>query len=137
MLRDWYDRQIMPIVESDSLPEIQMRPGVTGRWLSDDKHGASSVGVLRNWVEPNITIPRHLHEYEEVVLVEQGSFWVEIDGVRHQAEAGQTVIIPPRAVHAWGTTDSKVQVLFVWPAPDPFAPGKSTYLDGSKPPTVA
>jgi hypothetical protein len=56
--------------------------------------------------------------------------------VRTDAKPGQTVIIPPRAAHAWGTDKGKAQVLFIWPELDPFAPGKSTYLEG-KPPTVA
>ena len=126
----------MPVVDADALPEILMRAGVTGRWLSGHEHGAASVSVLRNWVEPGVTIPRHLHDQEEIVLVEQGEIWVEIDGRRHQAGSGQTVIIPPRATHAWGTAQGKAQVLFVWPVLEPFAPGKSTYLEG-KPPTVA
>ena len=87
----------MPIVDCDSLPEILMRAGVSGRWLSGSEHGAQSVSVLRNWVEPGVTIPRHLHDQEEIVLVEQGEIWVEIDGHRQQAGSGQTVIIPPRA----------------------------------------
>jgi quercetin dioxygenase-like cupin family protein len=126
----------MPIVDSDAVPQIAMRAGVTGRWLSGTGHGAHSTSVLRNWVEPGVAIPRHLHEYEEIVVVEQGEIWVEIDGVRHQAGPGQTVIIPPRAAHAWGTHQGKAQVLFIWPVLDPFAAGKSTYLDG-QPPTVA
>jgi len=126
----------MPVIDYDSLPEILMRAGVTGRWISGHEHGAASVSVLRNWVEPGVAIPRHLHEYEEVVLVEQGDIWVEIDGVRHQCQPGRAVVIPARAAHAWGTLQAKVQVLFVWPVLDPFAAGKSTYLEG-KPPTVA
>ena len=126
----------MPIVDTNALPEILMRKGVTGRWLSGSEHGASSVSVLRNRVAPGVTIPRHLHDQEEIVLVEAGEVWVEIDGVRSDARPGQTVIIPPRAAHAWGTDKGKAQVLFIWPELDPFAPGKSTYLEG-KPPTVA
>ncbi|MBN9085271.1 MAG: cupin domain-containing protein [Reyranella sp.] len=126
----------MPIVDTDTLPEILMRTGVAGRWLSGPEHGAASVSVLRNWVEPGVTIPRHLHDQEEIVLVEAGEIWVEIDGKRDEAKPGQTVIIPPRAAHAWGTEHSKAQVLFIWPVLDPFAPGRSTYLEG-EPPTVA
>jgi len=126
----------MPVVESDSLPAILMRPGVAGRWLSGSEHGAKSVSVLRNWVEPGVAIPRHLHDQEEIVLIEQGEIWVEIDGVRHMAGPGRTVIIPPRAAHSWGTLQGKAQVLFIWPELDPFAAGKSTYLEGA-PPTVA
>jgi quercetin dioxygenase-like cupin family protein len=125
----------MPVVDYDALPEILMRAGVTGRWLSGHEHGATSVSMLRNWVEPGVTIPRHFHEYEEIVLVEDGDIWVEMDGVRHRGQPGRAVIIPPRAAHAWGTLQTKAQVLFVWPVLDPFAAGKSTYLEG-KPPTV-
>jgi quercetin dioxygenase-like cupin family protein len=126
----------MPVVDDKTVPEIQMRTGVAGKWLCDREQGAASTSVLRNWVEPGITIPRHRHDQEEVVLVEKGEMWVEIDGVRHHAGAGQTVIIPPGAIHAWGTLQEKVQVLFVWPMLDPFAPGKSAYIDG-QPPTIA
>jgi quercetin dioxygenase-like cupin family protein len=126
----------MPVIDYDALPEILMRAGVAGRWLSGHEQGASSVSVLRNWVEPGVSIPRHLHDHEEVVLVEQGEIWVEVDGVRHSAGPGRTVIIPPRAAHAWGTLREKAQVLFVWPTLDPFAPGRSVYLEGT-PPTVA
>jgi quercetin dioxygenase-like cupin family protein len=126
----------MPVVDYDALPEILMRAGVTGRWLSGHEQGATNVSMLRNWVSPGIAIPRHLHEYEEIVLVEAGDIWVEMDGVRHQARPGRAVIIPARAAHAWGTLQGKAQVLFVWPVLDPFAAGRSTYLEG-KPPAVA
>ena len=126
----------MPVIDTASLPEIQMRSGVTGKWLCAQNQGATVTSVLRNWVEPGVTIPRHLHDQEEIVLVENGEIWVEIDGVRHEAGPGRTVIIPPRAAHAWGTQQGKAQVLFIWPVLDPFAAGKSTYLEG-KPPTVA
>src|SRR5262249_6161160 len=125
-----------PVVDYGAPPEILMRAGVTGRWLSGHDQGATSVSVLRNWVQPGVSIPLHLHEFEEVVLVEQGEIWVEMDGVRHRSAPGRAIIIPPRTAHAWGTLKDKVQVLFVWPALDPFGAGKSTYLEG-KPPTVA
>ena len=126
----------MPVVEYGALPEILMRSGVTGTWIAGHAQGAASVGVLRNWVDPDIAIPRHFHEYEEVVLVEQGEMWVEVDGVRHRGEPGRAIIIPARAIHAWGTFKEKAQVLFVWPAAAPFAACKSTYIEG-KPPTVS
>ena len=123
----------MPVVNYDNVPEVLMREGVIGRWICGHEQGAASVSVLRNWVEPNLTVPRHLHEHEEIVLVERGNMWVEIDGERHQGQPGRALIIPPRSVHAWGTLQDKAQVLFIWPTPDPFADGKSTYLDGEPP----
>ena len=46
-----------------------------------------------------------------------------------------SVIIPARAVHAWGTL-GHARVLFIWPVLEPFAAGKSTYVEGA-PPRVA
>jgi len=71
---------------------------------------------------------------EEVILVEAGQVWVELDKVRLTAVPGQSVIIPPHTPHAWGTTGpGTARVLFIWPVLEPFAPGKSTYLEGAPP----
>ena len=125
----------MAIVDTESVPEIQMRDGVTGRWLAGHAQGASGTSVLRNWLAPNLDIPRHLHGCEEILVVEQGEMWVEIEGVRHRVRQGQTVVIPAGAAHAWGTFEGKAQVLFAWPSSDPFGAG-TKYLDG-EPPKVA
>jgi quercetin dioxygenase-like cupin family protein len=126
----------MRVVDGEKLPDIKMRSGMTGRWLVDSAQGAASVSVLRNWIEAGIAAPRHRHDQEEIILVEQGEIWVEVEGERVEAAAGRTVIIPARAVHAWGTpADKTARLLFIWPTADPFAPGNSTYLDG-EPPTV-
>lgn len=124
----------MPVIDYSALPEIAMRAGITGKWIAGREHGATSVSVLSNTVEPDVAVPRHFHQYEEVILVQEGQVWVELDKVRLTATPGQSVIIPPRVVHAWGTVGPGiVRVLFIWPVLEPFAPGKSTYLEGAPP----
>jgi len=125
----------MPVVDYAAMPEIAMRKGITGKWIAGRDQGTTGVSVLSNTVDANVVVPRHFHDHEEVVLVEEGSMWVEIDGVRTTAEPGRAVIVPANAVHAWGTL-SPVRILFIWPVLEPFAPGKSTYVDGA-PPKVA
>jgi quercetin dioxygenase-like cupin family protein len=125
----------MPVVDYASLPEIAMREGIAGKWIAGRAQGTTGVSVLTNTVKPGVVVPRHFHDYEEVVLVEEGSMWVEFDGTRVTAEPGRAVIIPARSIHAWGTT-SGVRMLFIWPDLEPFAAGKSTYVDG-EPPKVA
>jgi quercetin dioxygenase-like cupin family protein len=125
----------MPVVDYAAMPEIAMRAGITGKWIAGRDQGTTAVSVLSNTVEPRVSVPRHFHEHEEVVLVEEGQIWVEIDGARVAAEPGQAVIIPARAVHAWGTL-SHARVLFIWPVLEPFAVGKSAYVEGA-PPRVA
>jgi len=127
----------MPVIDYTALPEFPMRAGIVGKWIVGHESGATSLSVLSNTVEPGVVVPRHLHEYEEVILVEAGKVWVDIDKVRVTATPGQCVVIPPHTAHAWGVVGpDQLRVLFIWPVLDPFAPGKSTYLEG-KPPTVA
>lgn len=124
----------MPIVNYASLPEFPMRPGVTGRWLAGGEHGSSTLSVLSNVVEPGMGVPRHYHGWEEVVLVQEGRIWVSMDDEKSYVSVGQAAIFPPDKVHAWGNDGPEVaHVLFIWPVLDPFAPGKSTYLEGSPP----
>lgn len=124
----------MPIVDYAALPEFPMRAGITGKWIAGHEHGSTALSVLSNTVAPDVAVPRHFHEYEEVILVESGQIWAELDKVRLTAGPGQSVIIPPRTPHAWGTVGADgARVLFIWPVLEPFGPGRSTYLEGAPP----
>ncbi len=124
----------MPVVDYGALPEFPMRPGITGKWIASRERGAGEVGVLANTIQAGCGAPLHRHEYEEIILVEAGKIWVEMDKVRTTATPGQCVIIPPHTPHAWGSVGPGIaRVLFIWPVLEPFAPGKSTYLEGAPP----
>jgi quercetin dioxygenase-like cupin family protein len=124
----------MPVVDYAAMPEFPMRAGISGKWIAGQEHGSTTVSVLSNTVEPNVAVPKHFHEYEEIVLVEEGEVWVELNDVRVAAKPGQAVIIPPHTPHAWGTAGPGIaRILFIWPVVNPFAPGKSTYLEGAPP----
>ena len=124
----------MPVVDYGAMPEFPMRPGITGKWISSRERGAGEVGVLANTVQAGAAAPLHRHDYEEIILIEAGKIWVEMDKVRTTATPGQCVIIPANKAHAWGNEGPEVlRVLFVWNSPEPFAPGKSTYLEGAPP----
>jgi quercetin dioxygenase-like cupin family protein len=125
----------MPIVNYAALPEFPMRDGITGKWIASRERGASGVGVLANTVQPGRAAPLHRHEYEELILVEAGKIWVEMDHkARQTATPGQCVIIPANTPHAWGNEGPEIlRVLFIWNSSEPFAPGKSTYLEGAPP----
>lgn len=127
----------MAVLDYVALPEFLMRPGVMGKWITGREQGSSTVSVLSNSVEPGAAIPRHYHEYEEVILVQEGQIWIALEDAKFSASPGQVAIIPPDKVHAWGNSGPGVaRVLFIWPVLEPFAPGKSTYVEGS-PPTVS
>jgi quercetin dioxygenase-like cupin family protein len=127
----------MPIVDYATLPEFVMRPGITGKWIAGHEHGAATLSVLWNLVQPGTDVPRHYHGHEEVVLVEEGQIWVSLGGERFYASPGRAAIVPPDTIHAWGNEGPGVaRVVFLWPVREPFAPGCSTYVEGT-PPKVA
>jgi quercetin dioxygenase-like cupin family protein len=123
----------MVVIDYAGLPEFQMRPGIVGKWIASREGGSSNVSILWNTAEPGVVIPHHFHGYEEVILVQEGRIWVELEE-RSYASPGEVVIIPPNRVHSWGNEGTApAKVLFIWPVLDPFAPGKSTYLEGVAP----
>jgi quercetin dioxygenase-like cupin family protein len=122
----------MPVVDYALAPEFPMRRGITGKWIAGHEQGSTEITVLSNTVEPDVAVPRHFHGYEEVILVEEGQIWVELDNSRMSAT--RAVVIPPHVPHAWGTVGpGTARILFIWAVLEPFAPGKSTYLDGAPP----
>jgi quercetin dioxygenase-like cupin family protein len=124
----------MAVVDYAALPEFPMRPGIMGKWIAGEEHGATTLSVLTNTVAPEFAVPRHYHGYEEVILVQEGEIWVSLEEERSVIVPGQLAIMPPGRVHAWGNAGPEVaRVLFVWPVLEPFAPGKSTYVEGAPP----
>jgi quercetin dioxygenase-like cupin family protein len=123
----------MPIVDYATLPEF-VRPGIQGRWIAGHEHGAATLSVLWNLVEPGTDVPRHYHGHEEVVLVEEGQIWVSLAGERFYASPGREAIIPPERFTRGGNDGPGVaRVVFIWPVREPFAPGRSTYVEGTPP----
>jgi len=124
----------MPVVDYAALPEFPMRPGIMGRWIAGLEHGSSTLSVLSNVVDPGTRVPRHCHGYEEIILVEEGQVWLMLEGERRRVPPGQVAIVPPDTIHAWGNDGPGLaRVLFIWPVLEPFAPGKSTYVEGAPP----
>ena len=124
----------MAVVDYAALAEFPMRPGIMGKWIAGHEHGSSTLSVLSNVVEPNTAVPRHYHDYEEVILVEEGQIWIALEEAKLSVTRGQLAIIPPTKVHAWGNAGPDIaRVLLIWPVLEPFAPGKSTYVEGSPP----
>ncbi len=124
----------MPVVDYSALPAFSMRPGILGKWIAGAEHGASTLSVLLNLVEPAARVPRHYHQYEEVILVEEGEVWLALEAEHRYLAPGQAALIPPNTVHAWGNAGpGRARVLFIWPVREPFAPGNSTYVEGTPP----
>ena len=124
----------MPVINHNDLPELQMRPGIKGRFLAHKDTGAQGVSLLENQVDPGAAAPLHSHTVEETMLVLDGTVWVKVNDEEHTLGPGHTVIIPANAPHAWGNrSDAVANLLWAFAGPDPFS--DATYLEGVKPNT--
>jgi quercetin dioxygenase-like cupin family protein len=122
----------MAIIDHAKLPEIEMRQGVQGKFLSHQDLGAVGCSLLVNTVEPGAAVPLHKHTVEETMIVLEGTVWVQIGAERALVGADHTVIIPAHTPHAWGNNGSQTaKLLWAFAGPNPF--DDSTYLEGEPP----
>ena len=124
----------MPVIDYAALPEFPMRPGITGKWIASRERGAAGKHFgqyHRGRVRGAAASPPNTRRSSSSRPARSGSRWTR-SGRRRRP--GQCVIISANAAHAWGNDGPEVlRVLFVWNSPEPFAPGKSTYLEGAPP----
>jgi len=122
----------MPVISHQHIPEMQMRPGIRGQFLSHKALGATGVSLLTNTVEPGAEAPLHMHTVEETMLVLEGTVWIQVGAERYTVGPNHTVIIPAQTPHAWGNAGETVaKLLWAFAAADPFA--DATYLEGVPP----
>jgi quercetin dioxygenase-like cupin family protein len=122
----------MSVISHQNIPEMQMRPGIRGQFLSHKDLGAHGVSLLMNTVEPGAEAPLHMHTVEETMLVLAGTVWVRVGAEHYTVGPHHTVIIPAHTPHAWGNAGETVaKLLWAFAGPDPFA--DATYLEGVPP----
>ena len=122
----------MPVIDHRTLPILNMRPGIKGQFLAHKDLGATGVSLLRNTVDPGVSVPLHKHTVEETMLVLEGVVWVQVGEERTTLGPNHTVIIPAETPHAWGNAGTQeAKLLWAFAGPDPFS--DATYLEGEPP----
>ena len=122
----------MPVIDHAQCPELEMRPGIRGRFLASHELGSTGVSLLTNTVDPGAEAPLHVHTVEETMVVLEGTIWAQVGEERFTVGPDHTVVIPAHTPHAWGNAGSGVaKLLWAFAGPDPF--GDATYLEGSPP----
>ena len=122
----------MPIIDHNTVPETSWRPNYRKWDLAGPKDGISS-NLFLSTIGVGAGAPLHFHEDDEIIVVLEGTLEVHIEDDVHLVGADHTVIVPPRAPHAFtvvGTGEARIMGFF--PTPDPF--DHTTYLEGSPPP---
>lgn len=91
----------MNIVEHESEPRGEWRPGVVTRMRVSAVNGATQLCVFEQWCDPGMGAPNHLHAVEEVLTVLGGLAEVWQGAERATLTAGQSAIIPAGRPHGF------------------------------------
>ena len=123
----------MPIIDHKNLPEVPWRPGYRKWDVTLEEHGVST-SLSLNTAEPGTGAPLHTHEIDELIMIMEGTLEVRINGETHTVGKDHTVVIPPRAEHAFKVVGDKAAKLIVFfPHMDPYSSENTTYLEGTRP----
>jgi quercetin dioxygenase-like cupin family protein len=92
---------MLPVINHQEIPEIEMRPGIRGQFLASTEYRARAVYLLVNTVAPGAAAPLHKHTVEEMMVVLEGTVWVRIGDECYTIGPQPTVILPAETLHAW------------------------------------
>jgi len=80
-------------------------PGVTIRWIIDEKRDAAPTYALRVIeVAPGGHTPDHTHAFEHENFVIEGKGRVQINGEWHAVGVGDVIFVPPSTQHTYVNT---------------------------------
>jgi quercetin dioxygenase-like cupin family protein len=92
---------LMLIVRRADRPALDRGPGLpTLQQLVDRANGSNAVTVLVNHFTDAETVPLHVHDVEEVLLVVAGQCTVTVSGREEIVAAGDAVIVEPGLDHS-------------------------------------
>jgi quercetin dioxygenase-like cupin family protein len=101
----------------EDTPPVEFLPGLTFQPVLGE-------AVLANFVhfQPGAQAPRHVHEEEQMVIVQSGELYFEIDGVTRVLREGDVAVVPPWVSHSAWTTEVECREI------DIFTPPRKTLL---------
>jgi quercetin dioxygenase-like cupin family protein len=98
----------MDVIALDRLPEREIVPGYRARFI----HSANV--TLAYWrISAQAALPEHAHPHEQVVNLLEGRFQLTLEGQAAEMQAGQVLVIPPKARHSGkALTDCRILDVF-------------------------
>ncbi len=108
----------------DEFPTVEYVPGVFRQAVSGEK-----VMLTRIVYRGGVVIPDHVHEAEQIMLIERGRLWAKVDDEESEVGPASLLVIPSNHVHAFRQLSDEDVVFY-----EAFAPIRLEYLVGFKGP---
>ena len=107
----------MAMVRSRDVEMLRTPGGMATGCLASLGRGAREILVLRQRQAPGGQNPPHMHDREEIMIQVAGTVTVTVDTQPVQLSAGDTLIVPPHAVHqVVNTGEAQAEWLLAAPA---------------------
>lgn len=110
----------MPVINSLSIDEPEVFPGVFSRQVLNKEHGeAQSITIGELNINPEAVLPAHIHNVEESLIIVEGRGLVYLGDESFEIKPGLFVLIPSNTKHkVVNTGPEKLKILYMFPAVD-------------------
>ena len=98
-------------IHSNSALVPNVLPGLAHRTLAGAEHGLECLAVWSQRIDPQGATPPHSHDCEEVIMIRHGRGTLVFGDEEKCFSAGDTIIVPPSAVHQILNTGNEPLVL--------------------------
>ena len=105
------------IVNWNTLPREVVRKGIERCAFRGD-----NVIMVMNWIEPNIRVNPHKHDFEQIAICVEGEFNYHVGAEVSHMTPGSMLRVPPNTMHYVEPTGGKVALNL-----DVFAPIRDDY----------
>ncbi len=98
------------IIHFDDIPVIEPHPGLKMQIVSSE-----NMTVAFTTADPNVYVPVHQHEHEQIMIATDGVFDLVIDGKIYPLKKGNVTILPSNLGHGGYSSDegySSIEVFF-------------------------
>jgi len=100
------------VVRQQDIPVMELIPGARNYIVSTERITVSFVTL-----EPDIYVPPHRHEPEQIVIVNEGACDFMVDGKLYHLEKGDILTIPPNVAHGNYSSSRGLQMIEVFSPP--------------------
>lgn len=104
----------MPILKREDAPTFDVS-SIRILGLAAPSRGSAETMMWRMTFPPDEALPAHTHDHEEVFHVLDGHLAIELDGVDHELEPGDTAIVPAGTLHRAHTEAERAELLSAMP----------------------
>ncbi len=100
------------IIHFDDIPAIEPHPGLEMQIVSSE-----NMTVAVTTADPNVYVPVHQHEHEQIMIATGGAFDLVIDGKLYPLKKGDVTVLPSNLEHGGYVSDKGYSSIEVFSPP--------------------